>query len=66
MDKVLRIYFESDTMTISLPFQKLMIALRIRHLAEKTQATLREVSQVLGMMVAINQPSYQPQYITDT
>ena len=40
-------------MTISLPAQKLTTLLRTtRHLAEKTQASLRELSQVLGTMVA--------------
>ena len=40
-------------MTISLPAQKLMTLLKtMRHLAEKTQASLREIFQVLGTMVA--------------
>ena len=40
-------------MTISLPAQKLMAMLRTtRHLVEKTQASLRKISQVLGTMVA--------------
>ena len=44
---------DSKTMTILLPAQKLTTLLRTRrHLAEKTQASLREISQVLGTMVA--------------
>ena len=56
---------DSNAMTISLPSQKLTAMLRTtRHLAEKTQTSLREISQVLGIMVAT--PSYQPHYTTDT
>ena len=44
---------DAQTMTISLPAQKLMAMLRTtRRLAEKTQAPLRKTSQILGIMVA--------------
>jgi len=44
---------DSNMMTISLPPQKLGSLLKsTKHLAEKMQTTLREISQVLGTMVA--------------
>ena len=52
-DRVLGFSLDSNAMTISLPSQKLTTMWRTtRRLAEKTQTSLREISQVLGTMVA--------------
>ena len=50
--KFLGFTWYSDTRTISLPFQKLTIALRIRQRRHK-QLWEREILRVLGMMVAL-------------